>query len=545
MSHTQNDARPVATRHVYSRRQWFILIAVSLGLYITLLDVNILSIAQPTIHKALALSLPQLQWVSSAYSMTVAVLILPAGKLGDRYSRKKIFLLGVTIFILGSLLSSCSGQATLETTRAFSILLAGRFMQGLGAALLLPTGLSSLSNAFPGEGRNRAFGIYGSVTGLGAASAPVLGGIIVQYLDWQWIFLINIPIGCAALVFCLLGMNAQRGNTSGALPFDWGGAATAAVAVFMVIATLIGMNNASIPALTLWLTFALSVAALCLFIFVEKRAADPIVNLTLFRLPNLVGSIGVAFFINAGGFALFFFLTLYFQNILEMRPISIGLLMIPFNVSLFFSALLAGKLLSSVGPRRLMIIAMSLLAAGLLLVRIRFSADASPGEFVPGLLAMGVGIGLANAPVGATATGAVTAQNTGSASGLLVFSRQLGNAFGIAVLSLALAASYHVNIKYQQLDDSGTGPQTEAFRKALETADEAGPIGSMLIAKNDVTLTKTVQHAFVEAVTVVAYVAVAFVFLGVLAARLVGRQPGHARKVPFSQGRARRRDRNE
>lgn len=489
-----------ASSRKFSAGERLLLLSVCLGLYVTLLDVNILGVARPTIQKALRLSLSQLQWISSVYAITVAVLILPAGKAGDRYGRRSAFLAGTCIFLVGALVSSSAAAAG---AWGFEWLFGGRLLQGVGASLLLPCGLAVLSAGFSGAQRARAFGIHGSVTGLGAATAPLLGGFAVQYLGWNWIFLLNVPLIAGALICGAVAIprdSPARRET----PIDALGAFGCGLGVFAMMASLIEANRPHAPWSAVSAGLAFAALVLTLFVQYERKVVDPVVDLALLCRRDLLGAMAVAFCINAGGFALFFFFTLYLQDTLSVRPLDVGLTMMPFNVSVFLAALLAGRMMPRWGARRLMQLAMASLTMGVLLVRARIAPSASLWEFWPGLIAMGVGVGLANAPVGSAATGAVPAANTSSASGLLVFSRQVGNALGVACLALVLGSAFGV-----------ATPGTAALSLHAGTAS-AG------------------TATFVDGVQRVADAAALFAALGVLGAGLVHRFTGLTRAAATS-----------
>jgi EmrB/QacA subfamily drug resistance transporter len=421
-------------------RKWWTLIAVVVGVFMLLLDVTIVNVALPDIQKSFGASLSDLQWVLDAYALALAAGLLTAGSLADRYGRRTLFVIGTVIFTAGSLLCG------LATGPMFLNLARGG--QGIGGAIMFATSLALLTDAFRGKDRGVAFGVFGAVTGIAVAIGPVLGGVITSGLSWRWIFLVNIPIGVAAVAVTLLRVNESR--DPGAARLDWAGLATftagLAALVYGLISSADGWGGTKVVA-------SLSAAAVLLVAFgiVEAVQRRPMLDLSLFRKPTFTGGLIAAFGISASLFSLLTYIVLYLQNQLGYSALETGLRTLYLTGAIFLTAGAAGRL-TTVVPVRMMISAgFVLIGVGLLLMR-GITTTSEWTHLVPGLILAGVGAGLVNVPLASTAVGVVEPARAGMASGINSTLRQVGIATGIAALGSLFSARMRDTVTDRLLD---------------------------------------------------------------------------------------------
>ena len=425
--------------------KWWTLGAVVTGLFMLLLDVTIVNVALPDIERAFHASLSDLQWVISAYALTLAAFLLTAGSLADLYGRRRLFASGITIFTAGSL--AC-GLATGSTFLAIA-----RGAQGVGGAIMFATSLALLAQAFQGKDRGIALGIYGATTGIAVAVGPVLGGLITTDLSWRWIFYVNIPIGAVALAITLLRVEESR-NPKAQRP-DWAGFVVFSAGLAALVYGLIESQRDGWGSHWVIGTLAASAVLLAAFVAIEHLVTEPMLDLALLRVPTFGGGLLAAWAISAGLFALFTYLTIYMQNSLGLSAVETGVRFLPLTVAIFVTAGIAGRLTSHV-PRRLLIgLGFAVVGAGLLLMR-----GLTPGSdwthLLPGMIVAGLGAGLVNTPLVSTAVGVVEPARAGMASGINSTFRQIGIATGVAALGTILAS----HIRGSVVDSLSSTPLT-------------------------------------------------------------------------------------
>ncbi len=342
-------------------RRWWTLAAVCTGVFMLLLDITIVNVALPDIENTFGASLSDLQWVISAYALTLAAFLLTAGSLADLYGRRRLFASGIVIFTVGSLFC---GVATGSTFLAVA-----RGGQGVGGAIMFATSLALLAQAFQGRDRGLALGLFGAITGVAVAVGPVLGGAIVTGLSWRWIFYVNVPIGIAALAITLLRVDESR-NPNAKRP-DWAGFVTFSAALAGLVYGLIESQRVDWSSPTVVGSLAASAVLLAVFLVLERIQAEPMLDLGLLRVPTFDGGLAAAWAISAALFAMFTYLTVYLQNSLGLSAVATGVRFLPLTVAIFVAAGVAGRLTSRV-PRRLLI------AHGLPADRRRAPAHARP-----------------------------------------------------------------------------------------------------------------------------------------------------------------------
>jgi EmrB/QacA subfamily drug resistance transporter len=416
-----------------TRARWMALVIVCLGDLMIVLDVTIVGVALPSIREDLGFTESSLAWIANAYLLTFGGFLLLAGRLGDLFGHKRLFLLGITLFTLASL--GC-GLATTQ-----GLLVGARAVQGLGGAVVSAVALSLIVTLFtePAE-RAKAMGVFGFVAAGGGTIGVLLGGIITDTLSWHWIFLVNVPIGAAVFALSRLVLPGGRGQAP-AGRLDVAGAVTVTASLMLAVYAIVNGNEVGwTSARTLGL-LALSALLLALFLVVEARVRAPLVPLGLFRLRNVATSNVVGVLWAAAMFAWFFLSALYLQLVLGYTPLEVGLAFLPANLIMaVFSLGLSAKLVMRFGIRVPLATGLFLASLGLLL----FARAPVEGTFaldvLPSMILLGVGAGMAFNPVLLAAMSDVAPDEAGLASGVVNTSFMMGGALGLAVLA-SLAAS--------------------------------------------------------------------------------------------------------
>ena len=406
-----------------SRAGWTLLLA-SLGSFMAALDVVIVTTAMPTIQARLGASLPDLEWTVNAYNLVFAVLLLTGAALGDRFGRRRMYALGLIGFAAGSALAALSGSA--------GELIAARAVQGAGGAVLMPLTLTLISHAFPAEKRGTAIGVWGGVTGLGVAAGPVIGGVIVQELTWQWIFWINVPVALATAAATMVAVAESRGPRPRLDPL---GLALAAAAMFCLTWAPIRAPEVGWAAAEVAGTLAAGVALIGGFILWERRTAHPMVPLGYFRRRDFAAANGVGFFLSVSLIGSLFFITQYFQIGLGYSPMQAGARILVWMAMPMLVAPPAGALADRFGNKPFMIAGLALQGAGALWLAAVAQPNVSYPILVAPLVISGIGISLCFPTVANAVTGAVPHQDAGVAAGVNTALRELGAAFGVAVLA--------------------------------------------------------------------------------------------------------------
>jgi EmrB/QacA subfamily drug resistance transporter len=402
---------------------WWTLVAVCGATFMLLVDVTIVQVALPSIHRELHASFTELQWVIDAYTLTLAALVLTGGSLADRFGRKRIFVGGVSIFTVSSLLCGLAQSGpVLDLARA---------LQGVGGACMFATALALIAQDYRGRQRGTAIAFWGATVGGAVAIGPVLGGALTDALGWRSVFFVNLPIGLVVLAIASLRMvniadpHAKR--------LDFLGLGTFSGSLFLLIFGLLRGNDegwsSTLIVVSLTGAFVLMVA----FVLVELRQQRPMFDLSLFRNPSFTGVSIATFTIGAGMFGALPYLTFYLQNLLGYSPLEGGIRLLPVTVPAFLVPILARRLGTRVSQRLMLGSGLALAAFGLALMS-RLSTESRWNELLPGLLVAGIGIGLANPAIAHIALGVVAPQRSGMASGISNTFRIGGLATGIAAL---------------------------------------------------------------------------------------------------------------
>ena len=413
-----------------SREQRWVLGLASLASFIVILDVMVVATALTAIRQHLGASLADLEWTVSAYTLSFAVLLMTAAALGDRFGRRRVFAAGLTLFAVSS-----AGCALAPDAAA---LIAARAVQGAGAATIIPMALALLNGAFPPARRGWAIGIYGGVTGLAAVAGPVLGGAVTQGLGWQWIFWLNVPIALAAVPLVLSRLSEAKGP-GGAV--DLPGLVLITAAALGLVWALVRGNTAGWASPEVIGTLAGGAAATAAFAAWERRAARPMLPARLFRSAAFsAGNIAI-FLINASLTGVIFLMPQFQQVVDGQDPLGSGLRLLPWGIAPFLVGPRAGALADKVGERALVVTGALVQAAGIAWI----AAVAGPGTsylvLVTPMILVGVGLALSIPAVTRSVTSTVPPADIGTASAAFSTMRQLGGAFGVAVLGAAFAAT--------------------------------------------------------------------------------------------------------
>ena len=409
------------------RRKWIALALLSAVQFMVVLDIAIVNVALPSIQVDLGFSREDLQWVISAYALAFGGLLLLGGRSADLLGRRRIFLAGVVVFTLASLLA---GLAWSEPS-----LIAARSLQGLGAAIISPAALSILMTTFDeGAERNKALGIWGAVAGTGGAAGVLLGGILTDQLNWSWIFYINVPVGIAAIALAPRILRESR-IEQGRRAFDLLGATLVTAGLSLLVYALVQTVDHSWTAPRTIAMFVGSAVLLAGFIATERRADAPLMPLRLFRNRSLAGGNVVGLMLGASIFSMFFLLTLYMQQVLGYSALKTGVAYLLVSSVIIVSAGASQALVTKIGVRTVLASGMGLTAAGL----IYFSQVPVDGSYwvnlAPGFILSGIGLGFAFVPVTIAALVGVDQREAGVASGIINTSQQIGGALGTAILS--------------------------------------------------------------------------------------------------------------
>jgi EmrB/QacA subfamily drug resistance transporter len=464
----------MTTAQEYDSRRWIALILLCFAQFIVVLDASIVNVALPSIGQALSFSQENLSWVINAYVLTFGGFLLLGGRMADLLGRRRVFVGGLLLVAVASL---AAGFASNEGQ-----LIAARAAQGLGAAIISPSALSIVTTTFrDGAERNKALGAWGAVAGSAGAAGVLLGGVLTDGLGWEWVLWVNVPV---ALIVAALapGLIAESRSESATRRFDLLGAAAVTAGLSVLVYAIVDAADAGWgSAQTLGLV---GVAALLLaaFVAIELRSDAPLVPFRIFRLRTLTGANVVGLLIGASLFSMFFFITLYMQQVLGYSPIDTGLAYLPLALSIVLASGVASQLVTRIGFKPVLILGMASVVAAL----VWFSQVSVGGGFAgdvlgPSLLA-GVGLGLAFVPVTIAAVTGVRDEESGLASGLINTSQQIGGALGLAVLA---------TVANSRTDDvlAGAGGDPAALPRALTEGFQSAFLGGAAVAALGLVLT--------------------------------------------------------
>jgi len=515
------------------KTRWLGLGVLSLGVSMIIVDATIVNVAIPSIITDFGLGLSDAEWVNSIYSLVFAALLITLGKVGDVYGRRRLFVVGLIVFAAASMLAGRSGGG--------SSLIMARLVQGVGAAMILPSTLSTVNATFQGRDRGIAFGVWGSVIGGMAAVGPLLGGWLTTEHSWRWAFYINIPITALALIGTYLWV-AETKQPSRVPGFDVGGVFLSGLGMAGVVFALIegprfGFVTPTEP-FTIgrftWpfesvspsvVAFVVGLLLVGLFLVSQRRRSrqgKPVLfDLKLFRFKSFSLGNATAMTLALGEFGLIFVLPLFLQAVLGFSAFRTGLLLMALAIGAFVAGPTAGAIALRTGPRRVVSAGMALEAVAIITVALLLSPDRSAWAFVPGLFVYGIGVGLASAQLTSVVLVEVPSQESGQASGMQSTFRQVGAAVGIALLGTVLAATLRTGTEdaLAAVPDLPPAAQEEIVDAITSSAGQALP--GLAQRPGSEAVVAAVSEAFADAATTTGLVAVAFVLAGfILSLRL-------------------------
>jgi EmrB/QacA subfamily drug resistance transporter len=441
-----------------SSRGWTLALT-SVAFLMVVLDALVVITALPSIQRDLAVNVSTLEWTVNAYTLAAAAGIITASALGDRFGRRRVFVLGLALFTTAS--AACAVAPTAE------LLIAARVIQGLGGAMVMPLSLTILTAAFPAERRGAIVGIWGGIAGLAVAGGPLVGGAVTQGLDWHWIFWVNVPIGLAATVFSLIRLAESYGLetrldlpgaglvSGGAVGIVWG----------LVRAGDVGWGSAEVMA-----ALSLGILLMAGFVAWERRVPEPMLPLRLFQIPTFAAASTTAFLMIAALFSAAFLVSQYFQFVHGYSPLGTGLRILPWTATPLVVAPAAGIVSDRIGRRPVLVTGMILQGIGLAWFAMVATAGVEYLQLVFPLIVAGVGISMALPTAPTAALSAVAPADIGKASGVTNTVQRFGSAFGVAIVAAVFAANGHL----------GTAVSFDAgFRPALAIAACLSMVGAL------------------------------------------------------------------
>ncbi len=408
----------------------WVIALTGIGSLMAALDTLVVSTALSTIRVDLGASVGALEWTVNAYNLSFAVLLITAAALGDRYGRRNLYAAGLGLFTVASALCALAPGV--------GWLIAARAVQGVGAALLMPLGLALLSAAFPPERRGAAIGIFSAITGVAVAAGPLVGGAVVEGLDWEWIFWLNVPIGLVAIPLVLARMDESRGPQAG---LDIAGLALVTTSALGIVWGLVLGNGSGWGSLEVIATLAAGAGLAAAFVAWELRAREPMLPVQLFRSRAFSASSAATFFTFASLFSAVFFFAQFLQTGLAYSPLEAGLRLMPWTATFITVAPLAGALTDRIGERPLMVAGLSLQAAGMGWLALIAEPGLAYSRMLAPLIVAGVGISMAIPAAQNSAVGSVAMDAIGKAAGINSMMRELGGVFGIAVVVAVFAGA--------------------------------------------------------------------------------------------------------
>jgi EmrB/QacA subfamily drug resistance transporter len=480
-----------------SNRRWWTLGAMCFALFMIMLDNTVVNVALPSIQRDLHTTLSALEWTINAYTLTFAVLLVTGGRLGDIFGRRRMFLFGVVTFALSS--------AAIGVSPNDAWLIAGRAIQGIGAAFMMPATLSIISNAFPPHERGKAIGTWAGVSAIALAIGPLVGGWMVEHLSWQAIFFINVPVAAIAVAVTLWATHESRDETA-ARTVDIPGVLTLGAGIGSLVLALVEGNTWGWTSAGVLALFAVAVVGLVGFAITERRVANPMLDFNYFRSRTFFGSNLVAFLVTFAMFGMFLYIALYMQNVLGYSPFQAGIRFLPTTLVVMGLGPVAGRLSDRIGPRPLLVGGL-LTVAGALLWQSFIQVDTSYLFLLPAFVLMGVGIAFVMSPMSTAAMNAVDRTKAGAASGVLSMTRMVGGTLGVAVIG-ALVSSIGRNKLAGLLPQASSGQ--------LDTLSDA--LGSGAGAHVPAGVERAMNLAYVDALSTGLIVAAAMALLGAVMA---------------------------
>ena len=524
---TSNPTPTGQTDHV---NPWAVLAVLCTSIFMLLLDTTIVNNAQRKIQIGLGAELSEIQWILDAYILTYAVLLLSFGRMGDIFGRKRFFIAGIVVFTAASGLCGVSGQVSdLVGVPGADALIAARALQGFGAAMMMPQSLSIITQVFPAESRGTALGVWGSVVALGAITGPLIGGFIATNYPWEWVFLINVPVGIAGVV-ASLRILPETFDPDASRRLDWGGVVFSGSSIFLLVFALIEGNTFGWTSPEIIALLAGAGVLFMVFLWWERRQAEPMVRLELFRIHNFAITNAMLVLIAFGAFGIFFPLTLFLQAGVGYTPLEAGLVTVPMSLMHMIASPLSGRLSDRYGPKRFLVTGMGLLATGIALIAWQTSPQTTWMSLLVPTMITGTGIGMVMSPLTSTAMREVPRGIAGSASGIINTTRSVGQVLGIAVLGTVLQARMARETD-DRLDRVEIDSSLQADLVNMAEASQFEQIVDRLQAVPDLlpVVMPLIQRSFADAVRFSFVTSAAIVTIGLMVALRL-REP-HVKRV--------------
>src|SRR6267378_4574615 len=479
---------------------WLVLVVLVTGFFMILLDTTIVNVAIPAMSAGLNTTLDQILWVLNAYILVYAVLLITAGRLGDLYGQRNLFAIGLLIFTVASALCGLSQNA--------GELIAARVLQGIGGAILTPQTLAIITTLFPPERRGAAFGIWGGVAGLATIAGPTVGGALITYFSWPWIFFINVPIGIAALIATFLIIpDVRPGRRHG---WDIVGVILSTAGLFAIVFGLIegqryNWGEIASYGITIPEVIVGGVLTFVVFVFWERYQREPLLPLSLFRERNFAVANWIAAAISFGMLSLFLPLTIYLQSVRGFSALTAGLTFAPMSLTSMVVAPFAGRLADKIGGKYILMTGISLFTIGFGLVTYVAGPDSTWLTFLVPAIIAGAGMGMTFAPMTTVAMRNISPQMSGAASGILNTTRQLGAAIGSAVVGALLQSRLATTLHDQAVNHASALPASfrDQFIKAFSSVSSNGfEIGT---GQNGAKLPADLPPAIAQQITALAH----------------------------------------
>ena len=451
--------------------KWWTLGAMCFALFMIMLDNTVVNVALPSIQADLHSSLSGLEWTINGYTLAIAVLLVTAGRLGDIFGRRRLFLTGVTLFALSSMTAGLAADSTM--------LVASRVVQGVGAAMMMPATLSIVTHAFPPAERGKAIGTWAGISALALAIGPVLGGFLTEHVSWRAIFYLNVPVAIGAVVATLFAVRESRDETVGR-EVDYLGVATVTAGLTALVLALIEGNRWGWGSPEIVALLAGSVVLLAAFVMVELRVRAPMVEFPLFASRNFVGTNLVALIVTFAMLGQFFFLAIYMQDILGLSPLEAGIRFLPATLMIVAIAPLAGRLTDRIGARAPITTGLVIVSSALFWLT-TVDSGTTYGDIWPSFVLMGLGMALVISPMSTAAMNSVVTAKAGLASGILSMSRMVGGTLGVAVLGAIFQAQVGADaLAGGATDAAGRAAFVDAFATAMWVATAVVWVGAVV-----------------------------------------------------------------
>jgi EmrB/QacA subfamily drug resistance transporter len=521
-----------------SRQQWLSLAVLCLALLMAIVDVTIVNITIPSIRAEFNAELRQVEWIVALYALVFAAFIITWGKLGDQFGRRRMFIAGIATFVVGSLVVGIAPS--------IAVIIVGRLIQGMGAAMLSPATLSLLSSTFTGPSRGVAFGIWGATAGVAGALGPLLGGLLTTYVSWRWAFLINLPIGIVTIIGALLFIDESL-DTGHAHRVDGVGVALAAGGLAALVFGLIEgqaygwwtpkdiftlggwqwpLAHLAVTPVMFLIAFVLLAAFVLYELRMERRGGEPLFAFSLLEFRGFRYGLATMLIVALGEFGLLFVLPIYLQIARGMTAFQASLTLLPFAVAILAVAPMAGMLSARLGSKWVVTSGMLCEAAALFWLSRTLAVDTPYISFAPMLILYGAGVGLATAQLTNLTLSDIPREQVGAGSGATNTIRQVGSAIGVAILGAILAAQI-ASVGKAELSASSVVPPSvkPAIAQTLDRGLSGDPSPGTPAGVTDPAINRAVQHLVDDAITegtrAAALAAALFVVLGALSSLFI------------------------